>query len=232
MQTNNKLLYESESLKEAFAAIAHQWRQPLSHINAIVGSIDNRLYEQGVADPLLSKYLFEIEKITKEMSKSIDNYRGYFHTKDTKSFVKDLILNVKKSVQYILDENDIILEYDIEKELEFLGDAAIMQEIVITIINNAKDALISRNIYDPKIFFKAWREDDFLFIKICDNAGGMTKNVMQKIFEQNFTTKHSSEGTGLGLYMVKKLLNEKFNAEIDVKNRDNGVCFTLKLPRK
>jgi len=229
---SNKLLYESESLKEAFAAIAHQWRQPLSHINAIVGSIDNRLYENGITDPMLSKYLFEIEKITKEMSKSIDNYRGYFHTKDSKSFVKDLIFNVKKSMQYILDEDDIVLQYDIEENLEFLGDAAIMQEIVITIINNAKDALISRNIYNPKILFRAWSQEESLLIQICDNAGGMTKNIMQQIFEQNFTTKHHSEGTGLGLYMVKKLLDEKFSAEIDVKNSDNGVCFTLKLPRK
>ena len=227
------LLYETEALQEAFAAIAHQWRQPLSYINALVGSIDNRLYENGIDDPFIAKQLLEIEKMTKEMSKSIDNYRGYFHTKNEKNNLKILFDAMKEeSIEYLLKEHAIDFDLQVDESLDFVGDTALFKEIIITLVNNAKDALVSRNIYKPFIKVSVWSENSYLFMKICDNAGGMSRSVMQKIFEPDFTTKHHSEGTGLGLFMVKKLLDEKFNAEIIVKNVESGVCFTLTFPRK
>jgi len=230
--TNSKtLLYESEDLKEAFATIAHQWRQPLSHINALVGSVDNRLYELGVDDSVIAGYLLEIEKITKEMSKSIDSYRGLFQQKKETFKLKKLLENVQKNIEYIFKEKEIDFQIAVDENLEFYDDTALLQEILVTIINNAKDALVSRNIYKPTVKLDAWSDEFYLFIKICDNAGGMSKSVMRKIFEQNFTTKHTSEGTGLGLFMVKKLLDEKMNGQLSVKNVESGVCFTLQFPR-
>lgn len=231
----NELLYESKPLKEAFAAIAHQWRQPLTHINAIVGSIDNRLYELGIEDPFLVTKLMEIEKITKEMSKSIDNYRGlYADQKSNNDFfsIKLFFNELQESMRYILKEEGVTLEILCKEDLSFSIDKALLKELVLTIINNAKDALVSRNVYDPRIKIVTFSEDNHLFIKICDNAGGMSKSVMKKIFEPSFTTKHNSEGTGTGLYMVKQLLSEKLNGKIDVKNVDDGACFTLEFMRK
>jgi signal transduction histidine kinase len=230
--TNSKtLLYESKDLQEAFATIAHQWRQPLSHINALVGSVDNRLYELGVEDSLIGEYLLEIEKITKEMSKSIDSYRGLFREEKEKFLLKELLESIKNAIGYMLKEENIDLELFVDDDLIFYNDSSLLQEVLVSIINNAKDALVARNIYKPRIQLSAWHEEEYLFIKVCDNAGGMSKSVMRKIFEQNFTTKHTSEGTGVGLFMVKKLLDEEMNAQINVKNVESGVCFTLQFPR-
>jgi len=220
-----------ETLKEVFAAVAHQWRGPLSQINSIVGSIDNRLYEQNIDDPVLLKQLLQIEAITKEMSQTIDDYRGYFEKKNEMHSLKELVNQALKHELDLLAEDGIRVDIEIEEHIEFIGDELLLKQIIATLLENAKDAHLERNVYKPFIVMSAKSDDDFLFMKICDNAGGISKSVMQKIFEPSFTTKHSSEGTGLGLFMVKKLLDEKLQATIDVKNVESGSCFTLQIPK-
>jgi len=220
-----------ETLKEVFAAVAHQWRGPLSQINSIVGSIDNRLYEQNIDDPVLQKQLLQIEAITKEMSQTIDDYRGYFEKKNEMHSLKELVNQALKHELDLLAEDGIRVDIEIEEHIEFIGDELLLKQIIATLLENAKDAHLERNVYKPFIVMSAKSDDDFLFMKICDNAGGISKSVMQKIFEPSFTTKHSSEGTGLGLFMVKKLLDEKLQATIDVKNVESGSCFTLQIPK-
>jgi len=221
-----------ETLKEVFAAVAHQWRGPLSQINSIVGSIDNRLYEQNIDDSIIAKQLLQIEAITKEMSQTIDDYRGYFEKKTQKHSLKEIVTQILKHELELLAEDGIEVDIEIDDNIEFIGDELLLKQIIATLLENAKDAHLERNVYKPFILISATSEEDFLFIKICDNAGGISKSVMQKIFEPSFTTKHSSEGTGLGLFMVKKLLNEKLQASIDVKNVESGVCFTLQIPKR
>lgn len=226
----SKNIEKSSVLQETFSSIAHQWRQPLCEINSIVSSIDNRLYELGIEDKVLEKELSDIEKITKNMSESIDDFRGYLKQNDTKSHLLDKI--VKKALDttfYTLKEKNIELMLDIESSLEFFGDKQLLKQIIITLIDNARDALVSRNVYDPKIWIKAFKEEQQLFIKVCDNGGGMSKSVMGKIFEPTFTTKHHSEGTGLGLSVARKLTKEKLNASLYIKNVDSGACFTIEF---
>ncbi len=225
-----KELKKSSELQEVFASIAHQWRQPLSQINSIVGAIDNRLYEIGVEDKTLTKQLLEIENIIKNMSESVDDFRGSLNeTKEKFYSLEELIKKTLEATFFTLKENDIEVSLDIEKSLEFFGDQQLLKQIVITLINNARDALVTRNIYQPKIHIQASSESDVLLIKVCDNGGGMSKSVMGKIFEPTFTTKHHSEGTGLGLSMARKLAKDKLNALLYVKNVDNGVCFTVEF---
>jgi len=222
---------ENPLLKELFASIAHQWRGPLSQINSIIGSIDNRLYELKIDDSSITEQLLQIEIITKQMSQSIDDYRGYLREEHTSSSLKELLLASLESVRLSLEENNIIIKHDIEIGAQFSGDEQLLKQLVVTLLDNARDALVSRNVYKPLIKISAGAEKDFLFIKVCDNAGGMSKSIKSKIFEPDFTTKHSSEGTGLGLFMAKKLLSQKMHATLSVKNVESGVCFTIEIPR-
>ncbi len=226
-------LENAKNLQEVFAAIAHQWRAPLSQINSIVGSIDNRLYEQKIDDSFLVEKLLQIEAITKEMSESIDDYRTYFSKNNEKHSLYDLIAKSLVHDIAMIEQKGIVCKIMIDKEIEFIGDKQLFKQIIATLLDNAKDALLERNIYDPSIKIDAYIEEEgnFLVCSVCDNAGGISKSVMKKIFEPSFTTKHSSEGTGLGLFMVQKLLDEKMHASIDVKNVESGVCFRLKIPR-
>ena len=226
-----KSLDETPLLKEVFASIAHQWRGPLSQINSIIGSIDNRLYELNIDDPLIVQSLLQIETITKGMSQSIDDYRGCLEAAKIKSSLQELLIATIESVAAGLESNGIALEQAFEKSAEFHGDEQLLKQVIITLVDNAKDALVSRNIYKPLIKITSEADEDFLFIKICDNAGGISKSVRSKIFEADFTTKHSSEGTGLGLYMAKKLLHQKMDARLSVENVESGACFTIEIPR-
>ncbi|SFV55670.1 two-component sensor histidine kinase [hydrothermal vent metagenome] len=224
-------LNETPLLKELFASIAHQWRGPLSQINSIIGNIDNRLYELKVDDSIITKQLSQIETITKQMSQSIDDYRGYLSEEKKSTPLKELILTSLESIRLNLEANKIRVEYNLEISDQFSGDEQLLKQVVVTLLDNARDAFVSRNIYEPviKIFTEA--NENFLLIKICDNAGGMSKSVRSKIFESDFTTKHSSEGTGLGLFMAKKLLTQKMQATLSVKNVESGTCFVIEIPR-
>ena len=224
-------LNETPLLQELFASIAHQWRGPLSQINSIIGNIDNRLYALQIEDPLITEQLLQIETITKQMSQSIDDYRGYLREEHKSSSLKELLLASLESVRLSLEEHAIMVAHDVEMPAQFSGDEQLLKQVVVTLLDNAKDALVSRNIYKPIIKISTEADKDFLFIKICDNAGGMSKSVKSKIFEPDFTTKHSSEGTGLGLFMAKKLLSQKMHASLSVKNVESGVCFTIEIPR-
>jgi signal transduction histidine kinase len=218
-------------LEEVFALIAHQWRQPLSEINSIVGNIDNRLYELQQEDPQITELLLRIESITQQMSKSIDEHRGYFHKKEIPNSCQKMLGDLVKSIEEHLAEKGISFSWSLDTSVEFTGDVELLKQIIVTLIDNARDALISRNVYKPIIKLTLEQDIHFFLIKICDNGGGISKSIMQKIFEPDFTTKHNSEGTGLGLFMAKKLLDEKFNASLVASNVENGVCFSIEIPK-
>ncbi|WP_457746820.1 sensor histidine kinase [Sulfurimonas sp.] len=219
---------------ESFASIAHQWRQPLSEINSLVGSIDNRLYELNIDDTVLIEKLLEIEKLTQSMSKVIDDFR--FDTEpneaDKKITLHKIIKEAAESLSYSLRERGIELNIEADSSLVLQSSEKLLKQVLVTLLDNARDALVERNTYNPNITVSVAPEGENLFIKVCDNAGGISKSLMSKIFQADFTTKHRSEGTGLGLYMCKKLLKERLNAQIDVKNVDSGVCFTIRLNKE
>jgi len=220
---------------ELFAVIAHQWREPLTQINSVVSKIDNRLYELGMEDQELQSYLTKIEKITHHMSHSIDDFRAYYKkdtTTDTSSKIelKELLDEVMLLNKESFEELGLLYSIDTPQKLSFDGDATLLKQIFITLVNNTKDAFVARNIYQPKIDIIAKENEASLFIECRDNAGGMSKSTIEKLFEADFTTKHMSEGTGMGLFMVKKLLREQFNGDISVKNFEKGASFMITIP--
>ncbi|SFV50485.1 histidine kinase [hydrothermal vent metagenome] len=216
-------------LQEVFASVAHQWRRPLTQINSIIGNLDNKLYELHVNDAEIMEMLSQIEEITKEMSRSIDDFRGCFSKEKRTILLKNLLLDILKSKHLDLQECGIEIGFDAEEGEQFFGDEQLFKQVIITLLDNAKDAFISRNTYKPHIKISAKSDENFLIIDICDNAGGMSKSIRKRIFEPSFTTKHSSEGTGLGLYMAKKLLEEQMNATLSVSNFADGSCFKIKI---
>jgi C4-dicarboxylate-specific signal transduction histidine kinase len=119
---------------------------------------------------------------------------------------------------------------NIDDTIQTALNANKLLEALIIIINNAKDAIVERNIFNPKININVEKIDNEFTISICDNAGGMTQKTMQKIFDENFTTKHNSQGDGIGLHISKKIIQHNLNGTLYVKNIDKGVCFKINLP--
>lgn len=105
-----------------------------------------------------------------------------------------------------------------------------LSEVIINILNNAKDILIQKNVSEPLVKINLKKANNKAIISIEDNGGGIPENLISKIFEPYFTTKHQSQGTGLGLHMSYKIICESLHGKLYVKNSSNGAQFFIELP--
>ena len=166
MQENEKLLY----IKETMENIAHQWRQPLSQINSTVSVIDKILYEKNIQEPELEKKLQEIESLTKYMSNTIDDFKSHFANTAKKSDVRlaTIIQNAIATLEISLEENNIEISTNIDEEYQCLCHEKQLEQIIIVLLNNAKDALLERNTFEAKIRVSLYLEKCQYIIKIAD----------------------------------------------------------------
>jgi len=214
------------SVNNLLKNIAHQWRQPLSQINSNVFAIDEVLYELDIKDKRIEERLLEIEKLTAQLSKTIDDFRV---EKSRMFMVKELLDELSSVMEMTLRDKNIKFTMDIKENFSYFGNERELFQVITVLINNAKDALVERNVFLPKIEIVTTEEGDYSIIKIKDNAGGMTQKIIEKIFEKDYSTKHLSEGSGIGLAMAQSIIEEKFSGSLSAKNLDEGSCFEIRL---
>lgn len=197
----NKLIAMGEMIEN----IAHQWRQPLSQVNSCVLVIDDVLDEQGIRDKVVEEKLQEIESLTKYMSNTINDFKNFFNRDKIKKscIVEDVINKTIEVLRGRIASNNINLGVDLRTAHESLTHPNELQQVFLVIINNAIDILVEKEVVNPTIRIEITRDTKYIFIKICDNAGGISEDKIDKIFEPYYTTKHKTQGTGLGLYISK-----------------------------
>jgi len=225
VENNNKKLIE------LFKNISHQWKQPLSQINSIVCTIDAILDEERIRNSEIEQKLSEIELLTQYMAETIHTFSNALTQDDKSSLVniEDIINQLESIVTMSLQEKKIHLDIKIEQEIQAILNGHELLESLIIIVNNAKDALVERHIFDAKITISVQKIEDNCSICICDNAGGITKKMMEKIFNAEYTTKHKSQGDGRGLYISKEIITKNLNGTLQVKNIAEGSCFKIKF---
>jgi len=222
--------------------IAHQWRQPLSAITVQMSSLKLRKELNLLEENEIENTSDSIMKYANYLSKTIDDFRDY--AKDYS--VKKKYFNIETSFTKALDivsaslENNFITLNIVPCEDELVVDGVIneLSQIFINILNNSKDILIENKVKEKIIEVKFLKEDNQIIITIHDNAGGIQDNIIDKIFDPYFTTKHKSQGTGIGLYMSAKIIHEHFAGKILVKNENiefekttyKGAKFFIILP--
>lgn len=227
------LLHQSRlaQMGEIIQNITHQWRQPLAQINSAVLLLDTYINQKEIYDKRIDTKLAEIESTTLYMSQTINDFQYYFNPKKEKSifFLKDLIEDSISIVKPALKNTHIdIVTYGCNK-CKYIGYKNELQQVVIVLLNNAQDALTSRYIISPKIYIEIMNLETSYDISISDNADGIKKDIIYKIFEPYFTTKHKSQGTGLGLYLSKMIIEEGMGGKLTVKNTNIGACFKIKI---
>ena len=217
------------SMGEMIGNIAHQWRQPLAIINTIIAILNEKNQRDKIDKITLEKKLIEIENKTLYMSQTIEDFLSFFKPSKTKKefTLIDIIDNSVLIIEQLLSKNNIRLKIDMKDNLNIHGFKDEFIQVILAIITNSIQAF--KNQDNKFIAIDAIKNDTNIIINIRDNAGGIPKEILHKVFEPYFTTKHKSQGTGLGLYMSKMICENNMNGILSVSNIQNGVKFTINL---
>ena len=209
--------------------IAHQWRQPLNTINIIATKLKMKKELNLLDSSDLVDNMDIIEEITQNMSQTINDFMNLTNPNTNKE--KITFKNIFKEIKNILGAQ--FKSHDIEINLVDKSNISLtiqkndLIHIIINILTNARDAF-KEDFKDRKyIQIGVDKKDNIIIISIKDNAGGIRQEHITRVFEPYFTTKEKGKGTGLGLYMSKKVLNEVLNGDISVKNDNDGAVFEI-----
>jgi PAS domain S-box-containing protein len=223
------------AMGEMIGSIAHQWRQPL---NALGIMVQDTLVAQRYGE-MNEEYLEEFVKKSmmqvRFMSSTIDDFRNFFR-QDTEAhsfYIPLLIDEVIQMISAQLSTNAIKLNIQISPNCEptSRGYANEFKQVLLNIITNAKDQLLTKKTVLPKIDIEIFQTQSQNIIIIGDNAGGIEVDIVEKIFDPYFTTKAPDKGTGIGLYMSKTIIESHMHGELYVENGKQGAKFTIKIPR-
>jgi signal transduction histidine kinase len=223
------------AMGEMIGNIAHQWRQPLNALGLVFQNLKFS-YEIGdLNDDMMTRTMNKAEMLTNNMSKTIDDFRNFFRPNKEKEYfdINKNVLSAIDLVESTFEFYNIKLEkYFQEEKIEYYGFPSEFSQVILNIISNAKDALLGNNIENPVVRIETKVEDNKVYISIKDNAIGIDESIINKIFEPYFTTKDEGQGTGIGLYMSKIIVEKNMNGEIYVENTNKGANFIIKFPLK
>jgi len=231
----NLLIEQSKhaAMGEMISMIAHQWRQPLQTVSILVQKLSlTKMMGDKITDELVDNVVSDVRKQLDYMSNTIDDFRNFFKPNRKKETI-DISIIINKSVDFLaysLKTNSVKLNINNTLQAEVFVYLNEIVQTIINIIKNASDALNEKNIDEKIINIRSIKDDSYIYITIEDNAGGIPPNIIGKIFEPYFSTKTNKNGTGLGLYMCKTIVENHSNGTITVNNTKIGAKFTIKLP--
>jgi signal transduction histidine kinase len=238
-QSQEKLLFEQSkmaSMGEMIGNIAHQWRQPLSIISTAATGMQMRKQLGTLSDEGLNQTCEYINESTQYLSKTIDTFRNFIRgeNKQEKIRICNLLDESISLIKDTLKNNHIQLNNTIHCDNDCGRRVLISQneftQVVINIINNSKDIILERKIKDGYVQLNHSFAGNNVVITIEDNGGGIPEDILPRVFEPYFTTKHQSQGTGLGLYMSYKIIVESFKGKLYAANTNLGVKFFIEIP--
>ena len=216
---------------EMLNMIAHQWRQPLSAISATASNIIIKGQLGKLNDDFVMEKTKNIVKYTQHLSTTIENFRNFFKESKEKKIVntKDVIEETLNISEDMLEHKGIklIKNINLNKEIETYGNE--LQQVLLNLIKNAVDALEISKPDNPWIKITSYEHNGSSVVEVADNGGGVPDEIIDKIFEPYFSTKKKKDGTGIGLYMSKTIIEEHCNGKLSVRNDKYGAIFTIKI---
>ena len=222
------------SMGEMIGNIAHQWRQPLAQISAIHMNMKVTYDFDKFTKEYMESKIKEANKLTAYMSQTISDFQNFFKPQGEKE-----VFSIEKACRdayFILESSlkahGIEVIFHITQDVTINGYKTEYSQVILNLLSNAKDILIERQIKNPKIELEIKDGNHFALVKIKDNAGGVDASIIDKIFEPYFTTRHQTQGTGIGLYMSKNIIERNMHGYINVVNVEDGALFTVKVDKE
>jgi C4-dicarboxylate-specific signal transduction histidine kinase len=216
------------AMGEMINNIAHQWRQPLNLISLIVQGLPE---SNNLSQEELDQDVERIMGVILHMSQTIDDFRYFFRQDKEKSrFTANQA--VAKAVEFIspsMLDKGIDISFTEQPEVAVFGYSNEYAQVLLNILSNAKDVLVERNVAEPRIDICISWVDNRSVVTIADNGGGISAEVMSRIFDPYFTTKEKTQGTGIGLYMSKIIIEQNMGGSLTAGNVEGGVTFRIEV---
>jgi len=221
------------AMGEMIGNIAHQWRQPLNNVSLILQFLRDNYKNETVTNEQLDKFMNKANTHIEYMSETIDDFKNFYKPSKTqnKFCVKESIDTLLYMVKNQYESQNIKIEFE-SNEIEIINYENELKQSILNILNNAKDALLSKkesNDFDALIQISLKEENNKVKIEIINNGGCIQDDVIDRIFEPYFSTKFEHQGTGIGLYMTKSIIETNMKGRIEVQNIQNGVKFIITL---
>lgn len=218
-----------QALSELLENISHQWRQPLTRINASVMNISIEMKKNNINNNHIEKKLDDIENLSVYLSQTIDDFKSLYR-KDRKISQFNLHNSIQNSISLLGDEykkHHIKIVVQLANDIYLNNYLNEFKQVLQVILNNAKDTLLEHETTNPTILIVAIKEQEHVSLQISNNGGEINSMIMHKIFNAHFTTK--KQGEGIGLFMSQKIVKELMGGSLTCENIEEGVCFQMKF---
>jgi signal transduction histidine kinase len=219
---------------EMISMIAHQWKQPLNNLSIINQALVLKYKRDKLDDAAIDKFKKDSNSQIQQMNNTINDFRDFF--KPDKELKRVNVLDTVKTTLEIanpmLAHSNINIDIDIKNDIFVSIYPNEFNQVILNILNNARDALDENNIANKKIFINLQEKDNQVMLNIQDNAGGIPEEIIEEIFNPYFSTKDSKKGTGLGLYMSRLIIEEHMDGKLDASNINDGAKFTIVLNKE
>ena len=232
LETERALIYQSRlaAMGEMIGNIAHQWRQPLSALSVLLGNLRDELRAGEQTPESLADTFARGNSLIQKMSSTITDFRNFnmpdkamvpFSALDQINTTKDLVAATFESTQ-------VRIQVEVGKDIELFGFPNELSQVLINILNNAKQAIQESGTQDGKILISLEQVGDKGRIRLWDNGGGIQEHALGKVFDPFFTTRES--GSGIGLYMSKQIIEGSMKGNLNARNVDGGAEFEILIP--
>jgi len=231
-EKDRAMLHQSRLARmgEMLSMISHQWRQPLNKLNSIMMELETKILFKKTTDEFLVSCVDDATTTIQFMSSSMEDFKNFYApSRDKESFYLSTACNAAINLmQDSLSNTSVKLDFIIKKDTKVYGYKREYSQVILNIILNAKDALLSNKINKKKITLIIERKDKLSLLTIKDNAGGVNEDIIDLIFDPYFSTK-KMQGTGLGLYMSKMIIEKNMQGKLSVRNDSFGAVFKILL---
>ncbi len=224
---------KSAAMGEMISMIAHQWRQPLQTISILVQKLPlTRMLGDDISDELLEQVLDDVNIQIDYMTNTIEDFRDFFKPNKEKNEIdiNELVLKAVDFLSYMLNLDSIHVNIQKTKDRKIAVHVNEIIQVLINIIKNARDVMIDNELGNREINIITYVTDEYAVIEIEDNAGGIPPEIIGKVFDPYFSTKLNKNGTGLGLYMSKTIIEQHSLGKLTVSNSTLGAVFKIELP--